>query len=425
MKKKLLSNWGLKLVSLAFAFVLWLVVMSVTDPLETKVFSNVPVTLLNTQLLTDENKVYAVLDQTDVVRSVKVLVSNSLVNELKITDIVATADFKNLTATNTVQIEYSVPQYSNQIGSIEGSMSTVRLEIEDRASKSLNLRVNTGGQVAEDYELVSATAEQNRISISGAQSKVSAASYAAVEVDVSNITQDLATREKIYLYDAEGALLDEAPIEMNIQMVNVNVQVLPTKTVPIQYTVTGTPEDGYLETGEVECRPGKVKLVGSAYALNNVQKLVIPEAELDITGQTQDLVRSLNLGDFLPEDVKLAKDEPNSKVSIRVSIEPEQTRQLEIPAENVRIINVPSDYTAEIADEEDIYALEVKGLADLVSLLQASQIHPTVDVADWMDETERTGLSPGTHSIQAELDLGEGLIVSQPIQVQLTFSERE
>ena len=58
MRKKILHNWGLKLISLAIAVILWFLVVKIDDPKDTRSFSDIPVTLVNTELLEQENKAY-------------------------------------------------------------------------------------------------------------------------------------------------------------------------------------------------------------------------------------------------------------------------------------------------------------------------------------------------------------------------------
>ena len=41
MKKKILRNWGLKLISLVIAFMLWYLAVSTDDPKETQTYSNI------------------------------------------------------------------------------------------------------------------------------------------------------------------------------------------------------------------------------------------------------------------------------------------------------------------------------------------------------------------------------------------------
>ena len=55
-KKLVLDNWGLKLISLLLAFVLWFVVISIDDPVREKSFSNIPVQLINTEELEEFEK---------------------------------------------------------------------------------------------------------------------------------------------------------------------------------------------------------------------------------------------------------------------------------------------------------------------------------------------------------------------------------
>ena len=63
MKKKLLSNWPLKIASLLFAFCLWLIVINVEDPTNTQTFTNVSVKFENTEILTEQNLIYEVLEK--------------------------------------------------------------------------------------------------------------------------------------------------------------------------------------------------------------------------------------------------------------------------------------------------------------------------------------------------------------------------
>ena len=62
MKKKIFHNWGLKLASLLLAFVIWFLVAKFGDPIVSVTFPNVRVSLTNTELLDNENKVFEILD---------------------------------------------------------------------------------------------------------------------------------------------------------------------------------------------------------------------------------------------------------------------------------------------------------------------------------------------------------------------------
>ena len=82
MRKHLLNNLSLKLISLVLAFFLWFVVVQIGDPKDERDMGNIQVKLINTELLEQENKVYEVLDGSDKVR-VKVYAPKSVFTQLR------------------------------------------------------------------------------------------------------------------------------------------------------------------------------------------------------------------------------------------------------------------------------------------------------------------------------------------------------
>ena len=179
-----LNNWALKLFSLAAAFFLWLLVMTIENPEDQKVFYNIPVKLVNTEVLTDENMVYEILDKTDTVSRVSVMAKKSIRDELSTSDIVAEADFSNLTVANTVEIRFYSLRYNEQITSISGSNQILKLNIEKKKTKRLELQTEVSGEVAKGYIISDTTPDQNRIEISGPESVVTGIATARVTVDV-------------------------------------------------------------------------------------------------------------------------------------------------------------------------------------------------------------------------------------------------
>ena len=199
MKKKnkiaglFLNNWALKLFSLAAAFFLWLLVMTIENPEDQKVFYNIPVKLVNTEVLTDENMVYEILDKTDTVSRVTVMAKKSIRDELSTSDIVAEADFSNLTVANTVEIRFYSLRYNEQITSISSSNQILKLNIEKKKTKRLELQTEVSGEVAKGYIISDTTPDQNRIEISGPESVVTSIATARVTVDVTDAAGNIST----------------------------------------------------------------------------------------------------------------------------------------------------------------------------------------------------------------------------------------
>ena len=93
--KALTNNFGFKLLALFFAFILWIVVYNIEDPIKTKTFTTT-VTIENASAVTkDMNKWYEIVEGTNQV-SFSVSAKRSILEKLDDTDFTATADFNNI-----------------------------------------------------------------------------------------------------------------------------------------------------------------------------------------------------------------------------------------------------------------------------------------------------------------------------------------
>ena len=391
MKKKLLSNWPLKIASLLFAFCLWLIVINVEDPTNTQTFTNVSVKFENTEILTEQNLIYEVLENTDLVKSITVYGPRSVVAQLKDEDIIAKADFNKLTDDNTIPIEfYTTSRYNADITRIRGSINTVKLNIENEKTIRLILHVNAVGEVAEGYMLGNMIPDQNQIIVVGAESVINTIDKAVAEVDVTDATAGIATYADVKLYDKEGNLVQSDAIKQRVTSVRVAVEVLATKSVPLSYTVMGTPANGYMATGEVVSDPAAVLLAGASSVLNNISRIEIPAEELNITGQSENMITIVNIKDYLPGNVSLADSGFNGRAAVTVYIEPTITRTFRINSNQVKVSNVPDGFTAAFENDKELLEIVLTGLTTTINQINADDIIGYVDMLDVKEEGKIT-----------------------------------
>ena len=287
-RELLFNNWGLKLISLSIAFALWFVVISINDPVDDKTFTNIKVSLEKTELLTDKGKVFEVLEGSDQLRYVTFNAPKSIREKIEPSDIVAEADFNDMTSTDTVPIKFYCPKYNNDVTEISGNFGYVKLRVEERVSKWVDIKYNTIGRVANGYVINGVSLDQNRLEISGPASKVAEVSKAVVDVNVTDIINDISVRGKIQLRNTDGQNVNYDSISQNVDNVKITVGVYPTKEIPVKYTVKGTPEEGYVQTGDMNIEIKNIVIAGPAVLLNSTNELVIPEEELDITSEWED-----------------------------------------------------------------------------------------------------------------------------------------
>jgi len=291
-KRHILNNIGLKVISILVAVILWMVVINITDPMKTRTYRNIPVRLVNTSLVTEENKTVRVLKNSDVVSEVVVKAPRSIIGQLGTSsdNIVAIADFTNLSADGeSVQITFSTVKYRDKIESIRSNDDKLLVEIEDKKSIQLPIQVTTSGEIAGGYILGKITLGQNQVRVSGPESVVNLVKTASVEVSLSGFKENISTVSDIVLFDEKGKKIPADELELNVESVSVDAEILATKKVPIYYATIGSPAEGYALTGETVCSPETVVIAGQESDIANISRVDIPASELNVTGQTANL----------------------------------------------------------------------------------------------------------------------------------------
>ena len=425
MKKALTRNLGLKLASLVLAFVLWFLVAQIYDPKDTVTFNNIQVRLINTELLDEEGKVYEVLDNSNLVR-VTVTGPQSIVkSELRRSDIVAEADMSKLTDINTIAITYYCENVSNDSVEIKGNHDSVRLNVEDKTSKWIKLESNTIGEVASGYLIGNVTLDQTNIEVTGPKSAISQVDHAGVDINVTDSTSSLSANVDIKLYDADDNELTLESVKKNVNSAHMMVEVLATKEVPVEIEYMGVPEDGYMATGEVESSVPTVRIAGTASALVGISAITVPEDRMNITGQSGDLVDIINLKEYLPSNVRLANKSFDGKITATVYIEPIDTKDLTIPADNISITGVPDGMEAEVTSTAEEYNITVSGLTRDVSILRDSSVTGVLDLNRWMEENGLEELTPGNYTIPVTFNLSEDITVDTDVNIHIRLKNAD
>ena len=318
--RSLFNNWGLKIVSLIVAIFLWLFVTNYQDPETVLTVNNVPVKLLHTEAVKSEGKIYIVLDDSDTIPVVTINAPRSIVDKLEADNVIATADLEDMNPDYTVPITITTNKYSDSISNISGSIRSVSLSVEDEARAIFPIETTVAGSAADGYQMGQVAMDQNQVRVTGPKSEVERVKSAGVIVDISDSDRTVSTNAEIHLYDEDGRDIDiDKNLTLNIDKVMVRVEVLPLKVVPIKIAVSGKPVEGYRMTGETAVEPGQVMVAGKKSTLEALSAISIPSSELNVTGRTNDLVKTFDLRNYLPTGVELAEGESETvKVTIEI-----------------------------------------------------------------------------------------------------------
>lgn len=408
MKSRLTRNWGLKIASFLSAALLWLVVTNINDPIVSYRVTDVPVIIRNANLITDRGQVYEVLDGTDTIDVVTVSAPRSIIDALDKSNISAVADINDLTSVDTVPIKLSTNKYSDKLDSIRGNIDSVRLSIEEKKTRSLQIRPATTGEVREGYMVGDTATDQNLIQISGPQSVVSQVAKAQAEVDISGFTNNIDADSVIRLYDEEGEEITAANIEKSISKVRVTVEILELKSLPVVCEVTGTPEAGYQYTGEVTFSKGTVAVAARSQTLEHVEAIEIPSGVLDVTDASEDVTVLVDLNEYLPDGVALAENNFVGRINVTAKIEAEREQAVRIPVGRILFEGLPEGYQAVITEPANECSITLTGLQGALNEVTAEDVTAIVDLDAWMAQEEMTELTEGSYWVPVNATVANG-----------------
>jgi YbbR domain-containing protein len=422
--KKLTANWGLKLASLIFAIVVWFLITNINDPITSVRYTNIPVTLKNTNLITDQGQVYTILDGTDTISSVTIYAPRSIIDTLTQNNIVATADLQNLSSLNTVSINVDTNKYRDKIEKIVTSSDVVKLSVERKAHKSLALGATTSGSLANGYVIGDVTTEQNMVRISGPESIVNSITAATVDVDVTGFTSNIGTDADIVLIGANGEVVDTTQVDMNIKNVRVNVAIYETKEVPITYAISGEPASGYMQSGPIESTPDTVLIAGRSSVITAVSEIAVADPGLDISGMSSNLNYTYDISQYLPAGTTFADEDFAGTVTVVIHIEPIVERTYDVSVSNVAIDGDAEGFRIRVDTEEyDTVSLTLLGLETDLNAISEDSLRGRIPVESILTSNDLEVLSAGTYSAEVIWDLPSGVKTKGTVSVYVAVEE--
>ena len=422
--KRLTANWGLKLASLIFAMIVWFLVTNINDPITSVRYTNIPVTLKNTNLITDQGQVYTILDSSDTISSVTIYAPRSIIDSLSQNNVIATADLQDLSSLNTVSVDVKTNKYFDKIERIETSSDVVKLSVERKASKSLALGATTSGSLADGYVIGDVTTEQNMVRISGPESVVNRVASAAVDVDVTGFTSNIGTDADIMLLDINGEEVDTSLISMNIKTVRVNVVIYETKYVPVTYVVSGEAANGYIFTGEIESTPDTIQIAGRSNVISSINEIKVDDPNIDVDGLSGNLTYTYNLGQYLPSGVTFADQDFNGSVSVVIHVSAIDTKTYDVKVSNISVKGEHAGFKVYVDDSEyETVSLTLQGLSSTLNGISENSLEGTVNVDDILAANDMTELKAGTYSADVDWNLPDGVAEKGTVSVYVTVQE--
>lgn len=410
-KGLIFDHVGLKLLSITLAFVLWFVVMNVEDSIITKSIYDIPVEMLNGDVILKNGGVYDVTEG----ETVNILVKGprSVVEGLEASNFKATADLSHLSVTNSTTIVVNtndtISSNNSRSLTITPLNEYVTVTIEEESEKSIPVKVITTGNVKSGHALGNPAPTPNMITVKGPESVLSNIVEARAVVDVTNEDKDIEEVVRVGCIDGYGNAVQKDNVSLSAEKIKVTIPVYRTKTVPVIINTVGNPAEGF-GVRNINYEPSTVIITGEGEDLSEIESISINN--ISVTDASETIESNVALADCLPPNIYIADD--TSEIAVSVDIERVETKEVTLSTVAIKMINQNNNYKYQVS-KPPILKIKVTGFQEDMLDLSIDSLNPRMSVQD---------MEPGEHEVQVMFDESERLTISDKYTVTVEISEK-
>ncbi len=389
MKEKLTKNLGLKILSVLFAFFVWLFVVNISNP-EVSRTQEVPLEFLNEEVFTDAGETYDVNRHT-----VTVAYDVHTLDEgrIKASDFRATVDLSELyDVTGSVQITVEVLNNASLVRNVTPRPSVVHVTTEQIQTKEFSLTANITGRPMEDYSVNSIILEPEIITVTGPVSQVGLINSVGVEINVMRSGDDLSGVTEPIFYDANGNALTVASVNkvsVDPEEISYFVGIDRDRMIPLVFNITGSVPEGYRFAG-YQATENEVRVSGADEVLSTIEQIIVSSPDLDIDGATTDRTVQIDIRQSLPSGSYLT-DSNQAMVDVRLIVEELISREISLSESEITVNGMDEEFNYRIPNPA--VTLTVRGAESELATLRVGDYGVVIDVS---------GLGEGSHSVQPQ-----------------------
>lgn len=292
MIERLHKNTKIKIISLLSAIVLWMYVMAVVDPEDTKLYENIPITITNLNEIKDLG---LVVDPDDnLVTSVYIKGKLSDLQKISANNIDVYGTVSNpIEGQNQLYLRASV----NDKVTTEFKSDTIVINLEKSIEEEKNITVNITGVYKDNVDKVDL--DKTKVVVSGPRSSVDSVKYVQATFDANKESVDTKSTElELKALDSEMNEVDHVTLEFN--KVTAKVSYFQQKQVKIN-PIFSSNESNLVQNQDFTIIPSEINIKGKSDVINNIDSINTKIINVDELGTNNKIV-DLDIPDGINAD---------------------------------------------------------------------------------------------------------------------------
>lgn len=395
----------IKICCVIAAFILWLYISNVENPVITYKIKNVPVELKNVNYI--EQYKLTLIPQESYYVDLMIKGVASEVYNIKTEDFKVIADMSAYVLKNgenriPVEIKYS----PDNMSIVQNGSLWAKVVLDELIRKNVPVEINVKGTPASGYLAGNSVLKPTEVIVYGAAKYVNAVEKVSAEVDIDDAKKDVEVSLALKAVDLAHRTLEE--VKLQTDFADVVIPIKKVKFVDIKVnTIDNLNKEYTLKS--ITSEYNKLAIVGDEEI---VEKINILETEvIDLSKIDRDT--STHIALILPSGIKLQEDVTSVKVDIDVE----------------KIINKNLSYIIKIKNYNEEYKVELDKQVVTIGIEGEESIIKEIDYKDIYCNIDLRGMEEGEHLVPVNVILPQNIKMTSKspeiIKVRIYKSETD
>lgn len=411
----------IKICCVIAAFALWLFITGTENPLTSYKLQDIPVKLLNSNILTRSNLI--LVPGQDLTTSLNIKGANtSILLAKKAEDFTVVADLSAYALKSGEQkIPVEIRKSPDNINVVNSDSLFITLDLDELIKAKLPINVEVSGKPKEGFYASTPELSTNYATVAGGSKSVNMVKKIVVEENIQGLESDVSKTYKLKAVDESGKEIKE--VAVNPAYINVKIPVRKTKSVGVTVKTTGSLNPKFT-LASIKVLPQRLDITGSAVELNALKYLNTEAVDLSKINKSTTMDTKI----IVPNGLNLVGSNGMVKVEINLNnkngvdgannagnVDKILQKNLSL---GIKYNNLDEKY--EVKLDKDKTAILISGAESVINSLDLKQFVAQVDLAN---------LTEGKHTVKVNVPMPKGVtLVSQDqdtIVVTITKKQTE
>ena len=402
-------------LSILVAVVIW-VMVDVGNRTIVEETVTVPIEYLGTSTLTDRGLMLLEGEgdtATDTEVTLTVQGTRWNIAQLDKDDLLVQVDLSDITEAGIQRVSPNIIYPSAVRGKITTTGTSsymVRVNIGELDRKTIDVRCEQIGTVAEGYSGGELLINPSTIEIRGQAEDIAPVSYAKVVLEYDNATETIDQMLDYQFYDENDQLVENSNIQANVEQIQVTLPIIVTKELQLRMDFEEHP-GASLSNVDYRIEPSTITVSGDAGVLRDVDSITLGSEAFDLLSLLDSGTATYSYPITVPEGCTNLSGV--TRATLRISFKDMASAQ--VTTRNFVCNNYPQGKTTEILTSE--LTVTVFGPSEDVAAVTGEDVQVVVDLSELSSAT-------GSYTVPAQVRVSGGDVgVSGNYVVQVTIRD--